>query len=150
MFKHATTLIVMVAVTATLCAQVRTLAQAETPKSKVLAMLQGTWVFTSQDGQDLSGGPQITVTVVDNTYTQMVNGQLAERGTFKIDETKKPMTVDLSVSEGEDAGKTQLGIFEITDTTMKAKLTQPGGTMRPTDFAVADGYSVITATKRAK
>jgi hypothetical protein len=35
-----------------------------------------------------------------------------ESGTFKIDTAKKPMTMDLTITEGSDAGKAQPGIVD--------------------------------------
>ena len=89
--------------------------QAPTKPTGVLAAVQGVWQMTNANGQDLAGsGQDITITIKDNTYVQAVNGQVIEKGTFKVDEGKKPMTIDINVVEGDDAGKTQLGVFELT------------------------------------
>ena len=114
----------------------------------VLASVQGVWQMTNANGQDLAGsGQDITITIKDNTYVQAVNGQVIEKGTFKVDEGKKPMTIDINVVEGDDAGKTQLGVFELTGTTMKGKLADPGGT-RAADFTIAEGYFVFVMVKK--
>lgn len=121
----------------------------EAPKSKMLESLQGAWLFTSADGQDLTGsGQEIYVTITGNAYVQTVNGQQVERGTFKIDETKKPMTLDLIIAEGDDAGQTQLGVLQIDGKTIWGKLAQPGVTARPTDFAPSEGYFTFAAVKK--
>jgi uncharacterized protein (TIGR03067 family) len=136
-----------------------TLAQSQTAKpepqkpaaapSKVVAMLQGTWVMTSSNGQDMAGGPEIAITITDTKYVQVTNGSVVERGSFTIDETKKPMTMDLNIAEGDDAGKKQLGVFEVTATTMRGKLNTPGETTRPTDFeVVGEPFFVFTAKKK--
>ena len=116
--------------------------------SPILASVQGVWSMTQVNGQDTAGsGQDVTITIKDNTYAQAVNGQVLERGTFKIDETKKPMTIDITIVEGDDAGKTQLGVFELTGNTMKGKLGDPGAA-RPGDFTVAEGYFVFLMTKK--
>ncbi|HXT68413.1 MAG TPA: TIGR03067 domain-containing protein [Vicinamibacterales bacterium] len=121
---------------------------APTKPTGVLASVQGVWQMTNANGQDLAGsGQEMLITIKDNTYVQTVNGQMIERGTFKIDESKKPMTIDISIVEGDDAGKTQLGVFELTGNTMKGKLGDPG-TARPADFTVAEGYFVFVMTKK--
>ena len=136
-----------------------TLAQSQTAKpdvpkpaaaqSKVLAMLQGTWIMTSSNGQDMTGGPEVAITITDTKYVQVSNGSIVERGSFTIDETKKPMTMDLSIVEGDDAGKKQLGVFEVTATTMRGKLNNPGESVRPTDFEiVGEPFFVFTAKKK--
>ena len=119
--------------------------------SKVLAQVQGTWVFTHTDGQSLEGsGQEISVTITDNKYVQTVNGQVVERGTFKIDDTKKPWTIDISITEGQEAGQTQLGVVQINGDTMVGKLADTGATARPTDFSQSEGAFVFTAVRRKK
>ena len=117
--------------------------------SKTMAAVQGAWLFTHVDGNDISGaGQEIVVTISEDKYVQTINGQVVERGTFKIDDTKKPWTIDLSIVEGEEAGKTQLGVLQLTDSTMVGKLSDTGLTTRPTDFAPSDGAFVFTAVKK--
>lgn len=84
---------------------------------------------------------------MDTKYTQTVNGTVVERGTFKIDASKKPMPLDLIITEGTDAGTVQLGVAEVTASTLRGKLAPPGVTTRPTDFAPAEGYGTFTAVK---
>ena len=66
-----------------------------------------------------------------------------ERGTIKVDGTKKPMTIDLLINEGSDAKKTQLGIFEVTGDSLKAGFGDPGTTERPTDFSGTVGFVAV-------
>jgi hypothetical protein len=59
------------------------------------------------------------------------------------------MTMDLAIAEGQSAGMSQVGIFEVTDAMLKAKLVaEPGNTTRPTNFDQEDGFFIITATKK--
>ncbi len=147
MTKRLLTLALALVATTAVFAQGQ-MARTEAPKSKTLAMLQGTWIFTTQNGQDMSGGPVVSVTITDNKYAQSAAGEVVERGTFKIDDTKKPMTLDISIVEGQDAGQSQIGIFEVTETTMKVKFTDGGGTTRPTNFNQEEGFVVLTMTKK--
>ena len=141
--------------TTALAALFTTAAFAQTPAPRTakptgaLALAQGSWVMVTADGQDMSAsGQDVVVTITDNSYTQAVNGTIMERGTFKLDETKKPMTIDITVVEGDDAGKIQLGVVEVTATTMRGKLCAPGQTVRPTDFEPAEGFFAFTARKK--
>lgn len=119
------------------------------PQGTVLKMLQGTWVVSTQNGQDATGGPETTITITDNKYLQTSAGSVLERGTFTIDASKKPIALDVSVTEGDEAGSTKVGIIDVTETTMKAKVSSAGGsTTRPTDFTVTDGFVVLTLTKK--
>ena len=117
--------------------------------SKVLAQVQGTWMFTHTNGQPLEGsGQEILVTITDNKYVQTLNGQVVERGTFKIDDTRKPWTIDISITEGQEAGQSQVGVVQVTGDTMVGKLADTGVTTRPTDFSQSEGAFVFTAVRR--
>ena len=119
------------------------------PASKTIAALQGAWMVTNVNGQDMTGsGQEVLVTITDTKYVQTANGQVAERGSFKLDDTKKPMWLDLSITEGDDAGKTQLAVIQVDGKTMQVKLADAGATARPADFAPAEGFTVFTLVKK--
>src|SRR5262249_4310169 len=87
---------------------------AQTPApalSKEMKALQGTWVITVANGQNVEGqAPEVRMEITGNNYAQIVNGQVVERGTMKIDGSKTPMTIDMQISEGQDANKAQVGV----------------------------------------
>jgi uncharacterized protein (TIGR03067 family) len=113
------------------------------------AALQGTWVVTSLNGQaPPEGTPELTLTFTGGTYHQTLGGEVNERGTFKVDASKKPMTIDLAITEGADAGKAQLGVIEVTGATMRANLDAPGAGQRPPDFTIKEGFLMFVATKK--
>lgn len=120
-------------------------------KSKVLLSVQGAWTMTMANGQDLAGsGQDVLVTITDDKYVQTVNGQVVERGSFKIDETKKPYGLDILIIEGDEAGQKQLAIFELdaTGKNMKVAISQPGAPVRPSGFAVAEGVETLVFTRK--
>jgi uncharacterized protein (TIGR03067 family) len=53
---------------------------------------------------------------------------------YKIDRTKTPWTIDLTITEGEDKGKVVKGILEVKDGTMRGCFGKPGKD-RPTEFS---------------
>ena len=112
-----------------------------------LKPLQGTWVLTTPDGQPLAPG-DLTITFTGNTYAQSVGGAVNERGTIKIDATKKPMWIDLTIKEGADAGKTQVGLIEITGATMKGAFGMAGSPTRPASFAPGAGVISFVGKKK--
>ena len=119
--------------------------------SKELTSLQGTWVMTAINGETVgSAGPELTLTFTEDKYSQTLNGEVNERGTIKLDPSKKPMAIDLLITEGQDANKTQLGVLQITGDSIMGKLSAPGTPDRPTDFTPADGYVVFVMTRKAK
>ena len=124
-------------------------AQGTKPQSaKGAAALQGTWLIGTVNGQSpTEGGSEMKLTFEGNKYHQTLGGTVNERGTFKVDATKKPMTIDLSITEGNDAGKTQLGIIEVTGETMRCSFDAPGAGQRPTDFSLKQGAIVVAAKK---
>ena len=113
------------------------------------AALQGTWVFQSLNGQAPGeGAPEMSLTFSEGKYHQTMGGEVNERGTFKVDTTKKPMTIDLTIVEGSDAGKTQPGIFEVTGDTLRAHFALPGEKTRPTDMKPTEGSLFLVAKKK--
>ena len=120
-------------------------------KSKILSSVQGIWAMTHANGQDMAGtGQDVLVTIKDETYVQTVNGQVVEKGTFKIDDTKKPLALDIMVVEGDEAGQKQLAIFELDPTgkIMKVAIAQPGAPVRPSAFAMAEGVETLVFAKK--
>jgi len=120
-------------------------------KSKVLSSVQGIWTMTMANGQDVAGsGQEMLVTITDDKYVQTMNGQVVEKGTFKLDETKKPVALDILIAEGEQAGQKQLAIVEVdaTGKTMKVAISQPGAPVRPSAFAVAEGVETLVFAKK--
>jgi uncharacterized protein (TIGR03067 family) len=122
-------------------------AAAQTSVPKELAAFQGTWVIVTVNGQPAEGGPEVTLTIAGDKYNQGINGEIVERGTIKVDATKKPMTIDLDIAEGNDAGKLQLGVIEVSGTTMTGNLGTPGAKERPASLTAADTFA-FTARKK--
>jgi len=117
--------------------------------AKALASIQGTWVVSTINGQALAdSGTEMTLTVTGDKYAQSVNGEVNERGTLKLDPSKKPMTLDLNIVEGNDGGKLQLGVIEITGDTLTGKLGVPGEPTRPTSMAPEEGYFLVVAVRK--
>jgi uncharacterized protein (TIGR03067 family) len=113
--------------------------------AKGAAALQGTWALSSVNGQAATKGNELTLTFEGNEYHQTFGGTVNERGTFKVDATKKPMTIDLIITEGNDAGQTQLGVFEVTGDSMRCSFNPPGSTERPP--SLTEGALVVAAKK---
>jgi uncharacterized protein (TIGR03067 family) len=116
---------------------------------------EGTWQVVSLEVNGKKVGEQDAqkITVInkpDGKWTIKAEGKVVARGTSVIDPTKKPKAVDLTVTEGNDKGKTTLGIYEFSDDTRKVCLA-PAGKERPTDFAAPSGSGRILAVlKRLK
>lgn len=70
---------------------------------------------------------------------------------IKIDATKKPKIIDAKITDGENKGKTIMGIYELEDETLRVCVALPGNDERPTDFsAKAGSRRALTVYKRDK
>jgi uncharacterized protein (TIGR03067 family) len=141
--RQAVSLAAAVLLAAGLAAQT---AKPPTPAG-TLKSAQGTWVVNTFNGQP-SGEGTVALIITGEKYAQSVNGAVNERGTLKIDPAKKPMTIDLTIQEGDDAGKLQLGLVEIAGDTMTLKLAVPGTSARPKDMSVEEGFFVVVCNRQ--
>src|SRR5262245_43040918 len=80
------------------------------------ARMAGTWVLGSgmRDGKAVPEDEvkQTRLVVTKNTFIVAGSIGTSGAGTFKIDPTKKPKTIDSTATDGPDKGKTSLGIYE--------------------------------------
>ena len=113
-----------------------------------LKPFQGTWILTSPDGKPLDPSGDLTITITGDKYAQALAGTVNERGTIKLDPAKKPMWIDLSITEGADAGKQQVGVIEIAGGVMKGVFAGAGATTRPTTTAPTAGFISFVGKKK--
>jgi uncharacterized protein (TIGR03067 family) len=117
---------------------------------------EGTWQVVSLevDGNKSAEDDAKKITVIneaDGKWAIEVEGKVIARGTSEIDPTKKPKTVDLTVTEGDHKGQTILGLYEFEDDTRKVCLAPPGGKERPSEFSTKAGSGhVLAVLKRVK
>ena len=107
-----------------------TLAPASEPDGRG-DVIKGIWATVSvtaggvKQPDDPTGGPSLTA--YDGTnYVQRKGLDVIEEGSYLVDPTKNPATIDFLVTKGPDAGKTQLGIYKLDGSTLKNWL-RPGG-----------------------
>jgi uncharacterized protein (TIGR03067 family) len=114
---------------------------------KSLDQIQGTWQVATFNGQDAPAGVDVHLTFTGDKYEQWANGSMEERGTFKLNPAAKPMSIDLMIAEGSDAGKLQLGLYEIAGDTLSLSFSAPGDPVRPK--TPADGV-IVAVLKKGK
>ena len=115
---------------------------------KELERLQGKWAIVTFNGQNVPSEAQAFLVINGDKYEQWNAGSVDERGTVKIDPKTKPMSIDLIITEGGDAGKTQPGVYELTDaTTLSIGLAVPGNTTRPSAIANAELQVLLKKAK---
>jgi uncharacterized protein (TIGR03067 family) len=86
--------------------------------------IEGTWVAVSAISRGKKVPPaelaeaMATFTFKDDKYKAQIRGEPRESGTYKVDASKQPATIDLTISEGPDKGRKQLGIYKIEGDTL--------------------------------
>ena len=105
---------------------------------------EGTWQVVAMEvgGRKVpeEGFAEMTFTFKGKTYEQKSGDTLVEGGKQDLDPSKKPMNMDITVTDGETKGKKQLAIYE-WDGADKVKICAADheDTNRPKKFETADG-----------
>jgi uncharacterized protein (TIGR03067 family) len=120
---------------------------------KELKKFQGTWTFESVE----AGGKEVpaaefegvTVTFVGDKYTVKKGDEVVQAATQKLDPSKSPKTLDVTVADGPNKGAVMLGIYEISGDTLKVCF-DPEGKKRPTQLKTTSGSETLVVHKRVK
>jgi uncharacterized protein (TIGR03067 family) len=106
--------------------------------------LQGTWkqIAYERDGiveplDEQGWEPRVTFSG-DTFVVTLADGSIPIKGTYKLDPTRKPKTIDWSDAIGEDAGKTLLAIYTLEGDCFAFCAAYPGQE-RPTEFSTRPG-----------
>jgi uncharacterized protein (TIGR03067 family) len=117
---------------------------------------EGTWQVVSLEveGNKAAEEDAKKITVIneaDGKWAIEVEGKVMVRGTSEIDPVKKPKTVDLTITEGDDKGQTALGIYEFADDNTRKVCLAQAGKERPTEFSsTAENKHILAVLKRVK
>jgi uncharacterized protein (TIGR03067 family) len=110
-----------------------------------MAKLQGTWkqIGYEREGvkepiDDEAGWAPRSTFVGDTFVVTLADGTIPIRGTYKLDPTQSPKTVDWTDTHGEDAGKTLLAIYRLDGDRFTFCAAYPGQE-RPTVFSTGPG-----------
>ena len=115
---------------------------------------QGTWTIESS----VTGGTEIPadqlkgfiVIYEGGKHTLKYGDKVFQVGTQKIDPSKSPKTIDVTMTEGPNKGAVMLGIYEIDADKLKVCFG-PKGKKRPTEFKSAAGSeNFVNVHKRVK
>lgn len=119
---------------------------------KEMGRLQGKWTVVSmeRDGDSLRISGDRCRVITDNKYTLSVHIGVTVEGTFKLDPTANPKTIETTQSAGPFKGQEMLGIYELDGDTLKLCYAPPGKE-RPAEFATKPGSGwILSVQKRAK
>ncbi|MBI3408231.1 MAG: TIGR03067 domain-containing protein [Planctomycetes bacterium] len=115
---------------------------------------QGTWTIESS----VSGGMEVPADALkglivifeDDKHTVKAGDKVIQVGTQKIDPSKSPKAIDVTMTEGPNKGAVMLGIYEFDGDTLKACFDAEGK-KRPTEFKSASGSTnFVNVHKRVK
>ena len=121
---------------------------------KEVKKFQGTWTIESS----VTGGTELPadqlkglVVVFEGDKHSVKKGDdVLQVGTQKLDPSKSPKTIDVTMVEGPSKGTVMLGIYEIDADTLKVCF-DPEGKTRPTEFKSPPGSkNFINVHKRVK
>jgi uncharacterized protein (TIGR03067 family) len=118
------------------------------------ARFEGTWKWVSIEMEQMKLSADALkhprLKLMGDKFTVSEENNATFGGTFKVDPSKKPKTIDVTFTDGPEKGKTALGIYELEGDTYKV-ITDPAGKSRPTEFAVKPGSRhVLQVLKREK
>jgi uncharacterized protein (TIGR03067 family) len=118
------------------------LTAADAPKDA--EALQGTWkvVTAEKSGKTQDDATEFVMVFEKDTFTVKRGGDAIIKGTFKLDPSKSPKTIDMTITEArkeQDKDKEVVGIYQLDKDTLKWCATDPGEKDRPTEFATKEG-----------
>lgn len=119
--------------------------------------IQGVWdvVKAEQEGDDLTAfvkSNPSTVTFDGDKYTFRLGAEV-ERGQFRLDPTAKIPALDYTITEGEQKGQRQLGIYRLDGDSLRICLAKEGTATRPRAFttrARAPEFVLFTLKRQKK
>jgi uncharacterized protein (TIGR03067 family) len=130
---------------------------ADNPKKKDLDKLQGTWAAATieYNGEKVLGDLVKDLKVVVDGDTMTIKSEAPEvekygKATLKIDPSTMPKVVDVSITKGDEKGRTFEAIYEVDKDEWRLCL-KPFGRERPAKFeSKADSGDVLIVFKREK
>jgi uncharacterized protein (TIGR03067 family) len=128
---------------------------ADEPKKDDAEGLKGTWTAVSimHSGQPAPDDlvKSFKFSMDGKSYTNTIGGQVMEEGSYTIDTTKTPRTIDFDIKTGNDQGKKQLAIFKLEGDRLTIVAAEAGSKERPKTLKHEASDSVLEATlERAK
>jgi uncharacterized protein (TIGR03067 family) len=114
---------------------------------------KGTWI----PSEGMAEGKKLPDNFLSSTKLMLQEGKYSvvvgeekEDGTYKVDESKKPATVDITPTTGMNKGKTIPAIIEVRGDTMRVCYNTMGQD-RPKDFnSTAENKFVMMVYKKQK
>ena len=117
-----------------------------------LEKLQGEWTMVSSERKGKKLDDKIVklykLTITGDQWVVTVGGKQASEATFKIDPSKDPKTMDVTLQAG-DQQVLALGIYKLQGDTLTQCRTEPG-LERPKEFKTTEEARALFVWQRAK
>jgi uncharacterized protein (TIGR03067 family) len=118
-----------------------------------LARFEGSWRFDSVEAEGkpvpIESFKGIRLVLKGDHFTMAIP-EATHEGSYAVDPTARPKTIDVTFTEGPEKGKTSYGIYELEGDTYKVCIGLTGKP-RPTEFASKPGSGhVLEVLKREK
>jgi len=116
-------------------------------------LLAGTWQVVPLDGAEKDKDAQaaakkLKIKIDGDKYTVLTDGKVEEEGTLKVDPTKTPKTLDMTVKKADGKGRVVECIYKLDGDTLRLATALPGKA-RPVNFDTARD-SAQTKLRREK
>ena len=117
--------------------------------------LQGTWTGVSgeREGKEDPEAKEHVLIFDGDKFSVKKGDKVIIRGTFKLDASKSPKTIDMAISEGpEDVkDKTAQAIYTLSGDELTWCVAEPGSGKRPEKLATKEGVKeMLVKFKREK
>lgn len=115
--------------------------------------LEGTWdlVYFERDGKEVKLQSETKSIFSGDKFVVKRGDQVIAGGTFKLDPSKKPKTLDATYTEGSDKGKTFKSIYQLDGDMLKFCRAGSPDEDRPTEFKTKpDSGQFVSGYKKAK
>jgi len=130
-----------------------TLAGDDAKVDKELKKFHGVWKIVSVEAGGkalpIEGFKEMTVVFKGDKYSVKKGGEVFQVAKQKLDPSKSPKTMDVTIIEGNEKGAVMKAIYEIDADRLKVCF-DPAGKERPTEFKSTSGSQVLVVHKRAK
>src|SRR5262249_38938548 len=117
--------------------------------------LQGNWNAISSElgGKEKPEAKENSLAFKGDEFSVTRGGEVFLKGTFKVDSSKNPKTIDMKIKEGRDdyEGETARGIYKLEGDGLTWRVGEPGSGNRPMAFATKEGTkTLLIKLKREK
>ncbi len=131
---------------------------APAPKEEDAKAVQGAWqavTYEANGAAQKDVADKVVCTCEKDVFAFQYEGKVIWKATFKLDPSKKPRAIDVTITEGGgdgEKGKVLHGIYELGKGTLKWCTAEPGSTDRPKEFSTKEGinHMLVTLKKEKK